>query len=751
LTLALPTPTKPISASYTRLQPVEVLEKMQAQVNESNSYVVHQTTIETVPTSEVDFRRSLQKLADVYRSCGLKKGDERIMPTVSFVVLKYIGEKEKMQRTLHGVVKIWDDYGKERGNFRADFEQSLKDVFNKDYGDTYSDFRELVGFSSKLKNEHYKLIHEELSKFHFHGCNFDVFGAIYEEFASQTKKKEFGEFYTRRHITGIVARLLLRNEVTGRDLKICDPACGSGGFLTEAYKVLVNNYSRSGKMNAVIQKKLSNDTFWGYDNDETSVARAKLNMFLVGDGHTHIYRVHDSLDDWDAKVGWEENSFDYVLANPPMGPYSGETLISNFDFTNERRYEMLFVEKIIRAVKPGGEIAVIVPDGMLEAPSREHFRVKLLDHCDIHAVISLTKFAFAPYTKEKTYVLFMRKKQDDQVGQRQNYPIWHFIVDYDSFANSDKRYKTKWHDDLPELEDRFDAALRHANYYSQDKGYFEQKRNEFERSINHREISESLSGAKYAYVDPSNINPNNFHNLLSEYYLRPVSTVEIEEVEFNDKAIKLLQQFALFEQATAEASGVYTIGSSSHTISEMFDYLPGNHGLTEEIIYEQQPTSEEDSVPIFSGSQDNETPIGYICRNANNKDGKPISYFEGPCLILTKDGSAGLLTFKEKGQEFTINHHACVLKVKEDWTNKVHLRWFAHRYQKTLFQAVTSKSDNRVFSTEWFERLKFDIPLYDEQVRQWRKIEQLIQLKYQLRSASMTIEQLLSSRLKVDK
>ena len=525
----------------TRLQILQILEKIKTQVNLENSYVIHKASKETAPFSESKFRTSLKKLADIYRSCGLKKGDERIDPTVSFVVLKYIGEKESEHRKLPDKVKIWDDYGKEKGDFVGDFEISVEHIFNSTTS-PYRDFKDLVNFSNKLKDEHYKQIYDEINRFHFHGCSFDVFGAIYEEFASQTKKKEFGEFYTRRHITGFVARLLLRNEITGRDLKICDPACGTGGFLTEAYKILINNYSKNGRLNNLTKKKLTEDTFWGLDNDPKSVARTKLNMFLVGDGHTHIYDIDDSLVGWNEKILWKENEFEYILANPPMGSYDGAAKIEDFKFTNEKRYELLFVEKMVDATKPGGEIAVVVNDGALEAPSRENFRIKLLEYCNIYAIISLTKFAFAPYTKEKTYILFMQKKQKDEIGQKQDYPIWHFIVDYDGYANSDKRYKTKYHDDLGELEEKFDEAVNLARLYISDHTRFDKEYSKYEREVNQREKEEVLTGMKYGYVEMDSINNENYHNLLSEYHLRPYEEKKISEKEFEEKSNEILDE-----------------------------------------------------------------------------------------------------------------------------------------------------------------------------------------------------------------
>ena len=240
------------------------------------------------------------------------------------------------------------------------------------------------------------------------------------------------------------------------------------------------------------------------------------------------------------------------MTNPPMGQYDGEADIENFKFTNERRYELLFTEKIVDAVKHGQEIAMVINDGALEAPSRMTFRNKLLRNCDINAIVSLPKFAFAPYTKEKTYILFMQKKQGKAIGDIQKFPVWHFIIDYDGYANSDKRYKTKYHDDIPELEEKFDVAVRHAKTYSTDMIKFEIGRRNFERGINDREKDEGLYGKKFGYVEIEKINEDNFYNLLSEFYLRPIMVETISKEHFDIKLADIRHQF---EELSASFEG----------------------------------------------------------------------------------------------------------------------------------------------------------------------------------------------------
>ena len=528
--------------AVTNLVTCQVLISMQAQISNNNSQVTYKSKRIMRPVSTSKFRTTLKNLADIYRSAGLKKGDERIDPTISFVVLKYISEKESERRTLNNAIKLWDDlrniaHESENGDMRIEFKSMVAMIWNETtYSDNvYQDFKNLIDFPDKLKNQHYKKAYLELEQYHFHGADFDLFGAIYEEFASQTKKKEFGEFYTRRHITGMIAKLLLRKETNPRKLKICDPACGSGGFLTEAFAALYRNYSVGDVLNDDVLLSLKQTTLWGFDNEEKSVARTKLNMFLAGDGHVHIYE-NDSLRGWDESKMYAEQEFDYILTNPPMGKYDGEVQLEEFDFVSERRYEMLFVEKIIKTTKNGGHIAVIVNDGMLESPTRGNFRKKILENCTVHAVISLTKFAFAPYTKEKTYVMFMQKKQNEDVGAIQKTPIWNFIIDYDGYANSDKRFKTKYHDDVPELESKFNNSLDLARKPDME---FEAKRHEFERPVNDREKNEGRTGYKYGFVTMNKISNNNFYNLLSEFHLRPYTAHKIFEDALEEKLMVL--------------------------------------------------------------------------------------------------------------------------------------------------------------------------------------------------------------------
>ncbi len=148
-----------------------------------------------------------------------------------------------------------------------------------------------------------------------HGTGFDLFGAVYEMFATNKEKKDFGEYFTRRHYTRILSKLLQDEQYfnKAREFKILDPACGTGGFLTEGFKVLHNSYSKTNTLDTNATKFLEQNCFYGYDRKKENISRTKLNMFLVGDGHTHIH------EDNTLEKDFGDEQWKYIITNPPYG------------------------------------------------------------------------------------------------------------------------------------------------------------------------------------------------------------------------------------------------------------------------------------------------------------------------------------------------------------------------------------------------------------------------------------------------
>jgi len=284
--------------------------------------------------------------------------------------------------------------------------------------------------------------------------------------------------------------------------------------LTEAFKILKNNYYETNTLNDNSIEFLKENCFFGYDVKEENVSRSRLNMFLIGDGHTHISKK-DTLRNKHLK-----DSFDYIVTNPPYGNGNIEAETS---VISTKRYEIAFISKILKLLKTNGKACIIIPDGFFENPSFGKYRVEILEKCHIQAIISLPKFAFAPYTKEKTYAIFLSKKNENNTTiQREN--IWMYIIDNDGYANSDKRFPTKlknlhhkWlHDEISSwidengeeqlgiLEERwlkYDDSKENGTEWIDEKGITNKVR-------------------KGGFISIKKINKKNYFNLLPEYHLR---------------------------------------------------------------------------------------------------------------------------------------------------------------------------------------------------------------------------------------
>ena len=202
---------------------------------------------------------------------------------------------------------------------------------------------------------------------------------------------------------------------------------------------------------------------------------------------------------------------DYILTNVPYG--KGDIAISDPNSTDEflkannnKRLELNFVIKIIDMLKKGGRASIIVPEGLLEAPTLAPFREFLLKQCRLTTIISLPKFAFAPYTKWKTYVIFIEKRSTPLKNIEQiiakNERVWCYIVDNDGYANSDKRFPTalkddngKWlHDELQPYIDK--DGIKQSSRIEQ---AFEAKL-EDDREIYLNEWNEEIKGKKCGYI-----------------------------------------------------------------------------------------------------------------------------------------------------------------------------------------------------------------------------------------------------------
>ena len=468
----------------TEIQALPVLKAIQTQVSRVNSGVKYRTFASNTPDPR-RFRASLWELRQIFRAGGISKGseDSMIKTSLTFCILKLISEQQSIRRTIPETIMLWDEW--RGGQLSRDMNNTIGDITQLAQ---YRHLSDCLHIDDRLDSAACLKIKEEIGRFRLYASDFDFFGLVYESFANAQLKKDFGEFYTPRHIIRTMVRLLLADEKSYRPLVICDPACGTGGFLVEALLFLESSYNSADASADENLTALKEKTFVGFDtNDKVAIPFARTNMMMADDGGTNIVQSDSLLE-------LPESAYDYVLANVPYGEYGGDAPISSFGYTNRRRFELLFVEKIVKSLKNGGRGAVIVPDGLVEATSYKEFRQKFLFDAEMESIVSLPSFVFQPYTGEKTYILFFKRKLEVQKGKLQENPVWHYIVDNDGFQGGKKRYPIN-DNDLPELE---------AVYRKSDIHY------------------------KAGFVPMSAVTDETFYTLCSEFYLRKKEPIEID-------------------------------------------------------------------------------------------------------------------------------------------------------------------------------------------------------------------------------
>lgn len=519
-------------------QALDVLRLIRKKLEVNNTLNDILTNVDTQSTiSEAIFNKRLWELAIIYRGVDFKNITEKIDFTIGFISLKFFEEKSEIENTKNKTKDYWSDLGnfvQKPNSFITNLSGYIKRLEKETNFQEFKDLMEIVNKkinSSDIDENDVIEIYQIIDGMGaLHGCGFDLFGAVYEMFASLKEKGDFGEYFTRRHYAHIFTKLLLKSEKffdKSQTFRILDPACGTGGFLTEAYKILLNNYKDTETLNHHATVFLKNQCIYGYDVKQENISRTKLNMFLVGDGHTNIEKK-ESLKD---KLDWE--SFDYIVTNPPMG-YG--TVKAETSSISTIRYEIAFLVRVIKLLKIGKKACVIMPDGFFENPSNENFRKEVLQKCTINAIISLPKFAFAPYTKEKTYALFFTKKSS-LLTDFQKEDIWMYIIDNDGFANSDKRFRTKLrNNDGSWMHDEISAWVDSTG--EERVGTLESRWLNFDDSVKGRinwvnEKGEGVHMRKGGFIKITDINENNFHNLLPEFHLRPYepSYIKIDDLE----------------------------------------------------------------------------------------------------------------------------------------------------------------------------------------------------------------------------
>lgn len=299
--------------------------------------------------------------------------------------------------------------------------------------------------------------------------------------------------------------------------KICDPACGTGGFLVAAYQHILKKHTTpdmvkiddDGTLHSLIGDKivkqehwdlLSKETFFGFDFEITMIRIALMNLILHGIMEPNITQI-DTL----SKIFEQKSIYDCVFANPPFAGYVDKSEISDNFKLDTTKTELLFLELFYNLLNVGGKAAVIVPNGVLFGSSNAHVRARrlLLETCDLQSVISMPSGVFQPYSGVGTAVLVFVKGGSTE-------SVLFYDMKADGYSLDQKRDFVDGKGDIPDIIKKF------------------KQRSESAQSI---------------IVPFSEIKKNDYSLSISRYKQVEHAQVEFEEPEVLIEKVSLLEEY----------------------------------------------------------------------------------------------------------------------------------------------------------------------------------------------------------------
>ena len=372
-------------------------------------------------------------------------------------------------------------------NFRAGVGEPVEDVAErvrgifgkviKQYSDVFA-----LGDTLDLDDRSITYVVGELQQYSLIECSRDVVGDAFEVFIGPSLKGGQGQFFTPRNVTQLVRKLV---GLQPGDM-ILDPACGSGGFLVEAMRGLWDivdtqadeldwpDSERESEKQKVAIRQLR-----GIDKDEFLAKVAKAYMALLGDGRGGVFCENSltPMAEWSSatrnEVGVGE--FDAIMTNPPFGKklkINERGILTQYDLghkwkkkTKSEEWEctsrvldsqtpqILFLERCLDLLKPGGRMGIVLPESMLCNPSHRYIMQYLLSRATIRAVISVHENLFQPHTHAKTAVVLLEEGAE---APGENHDIFMAVA---RWCGHDSRGLEIPYDDIPLVGDRWDQYV----------------------------------------------------------------------------------------------------------------------------------------------------------------------------------------------------------------------------------------------------------------------------------------------------
>lgn len=304
----------------------------------------------------------------------------------------------------------------------------------------------------------------------------DMLGDLYEYMLGKLATAgQNGQFRTPKHIREMMVALVSPTP----DDHICDPACGTAGFLVSSAEYIRKHYESD--MSAEQWEHFAGKAFTGFDSDNTMLRISAMNLMLHSITNPDV-DYQDSV----SKQNEISSRYDVILANPPFtGTVDAESINDNLKAVcNTKKTELLFLALFIRMLKKGGHCACIVPDGVLFGTSKAHIAIRkeLVENHHLRAVVSMPSGVFKPYAGVSTAVLVFTKTGAGGTGK-----VWFYDMKADGFSLDDKRSETT-ENDIPDILVRFSKLEGETERARTEQSFFVSKEeivdNKYDLSIN---------------------------------------------------------------------------------------------------------------------------------------------------------------------------------------------------------------------------------------------------------------------------
>ena len=312
----------------------------------------------------------------------------------------------------------------------------------------------------------------ELSKYEFTRIDVDAKGAAYQEIVGTNLRGDRGQYFTPRGAIKLVTEILDPKETE----RVLDPACGTGGFLIATLAHIVNRFRDEARIKVGAEsteefeslhdrlRDYASKQVFGCDFDPFLIRASQMNMVMAGDGKGHLYNIN-SLEFPEGYLPGVKTaskdipfgSVDVVMTNPPFGsgiPITDENILRHFHLASiwERTEdgsfreapkrqgsvapEVLFIERCLDWLKPGGRMGIVLPDGILGNPAAEYIRWWILRHAWVMASVDLPVETFIVEANVNilTSLLFLKKKPPEVIKREAisgatDYPVFMAVAE----------------------------------------------------------------------------------------------------------------------------------------------------------------------------------------------------------------------------------------------------------------------------------------------------------------------------------